>query len=410
MRAYYLFNKIQNSLLSAFIFASIFVLSSEVLDLFNHYIFDDNKIVNEFAILFNALLPYVFCYFITLYFSYKNRRLYVLWSLICLAVFNTASGYSSLFLGIVISLLLCLAYKNLDKTYALAITIIASAVFGVLLYFLSSYIENLQMNVAYFITRKGVITPAIFGALKNFYSLFDYNFFSELFYTKSYGGSVIINEELITGIKDLLQAGYKGELVSKFLSGQFYILYAIVGITLSLSDELKGAQKLVVIIIAISSVLSGNYCLFLIFIFFESWHLFISFLLVSALAYLSATLLDLQIGYLLNGGIIELLINLNKPVYALLGGLVFVAIGYFVSKYMVLKYGISDSLNIYYPTRYKKIIKALGGIVNIIKVYDCFVEVRNPKIINTFDLDCDINENIIKINNEAIIGLEEYIK
>ena len=412
MRAYYYFNRIQNSILTAFVISSVFIIISELLNIINYYVLENsNEVIKDFVELLIKIVPYIFCYFITQYYVNKNRRIYIFWSLLCLAVFHTAyCGNISYIVGVIIALLTCLAYNNFDKYTALIITPVASAIFGVLFAGLASYFSSNQMTLAYAISKKGIITSILFAVIKTILSLFGSNSFSELFFYKSYGGSIIIGDELITGVKDLFENGYSGPLISQLMSGNLFLLFAIIGVMLLLCDELKGAQKITFIVVSTCAVLSGNISLFLLFLFLESWHLLISFVLISALAYLSAAMLDLSIGYNLNGSIIEMIMNINKPVYAVLGGLVFVAIGYFVAKYNYLRFGISDSYNVYYPTKYNKIVNSFGGIVNIIKIDGDLVEVRNPKLINTFDLDCQIKENIVKTDSEEVKELGEYLK
>ena len=79
-------------------------------------------------------------------------------------------------------------------------------------------------------------------------------------------------------------------------------------------------------------------------------------------------------------------------------------------KYILLRFGISDIYNVYIPSRLNGIVDSLGGVGNIIRSKNNFIEVRNPALVNELYLDCDINENIIKSDNEMFIELTEYIK
>ena len=72
-----------------------------------------------------------------------------------------------------------------------------------------------------------------------------------------------------------------------------------------------------------------------------------------------------------------------------MGGVIFIALGYFVYKYCFEKYGISDCLNIYIPTRLNGVVKALGGIKNIVRFKGNDLEIRNPKLIDNLSLSCD---------------------
>ena len=89
--------------------------------------------------------------------------------------------------------------------------------------------------------------------------------------------------------------------------------------------------------------------------------------------------------------------------------IVFVAIGYFVSKYFYEKYGVSSCFNIYIPKRLRKTVSSLGGVQNIIRISNDLIEVRNPKLINEIDLKCEVKENQIKIDLNKISDLKEYL-
>ena len=147
----------------------------------------------------------------------------------------------------------------------------------------------------------------------------------------------------------------------------------------------------------------------MLFILLESPYLFLSLCAISALGYFCASIIKISAGFSFGGGIIEILFNADKYVYLITLGVVFIAIGYFVTKYFYEKYGISSLLNIYIPNKLKKTVSALGGIQNIIRFNDASIEVRNPKLVDVIQLDCEIKENNIKIKRSLIEDLKEYI-
>lgn len=411
MRAYNFFNKIHNSSLIAFIAGSICLAAAELLSLLGYYIGKGkNLLLNDFSSLLISIIPYIFCYFITQYFTNDMRWLKSFWSVLCLLAMKTAFGSDiSFFAGIAAALFCAFFFERFNKAVSFTVTAVTAVIMGVLLRYTFDFFSDAQMTVAYAVSNKGIISSVIFSIIKTALSLFGNTGFADLFFYKSYGGTAIIDNELITGIKDLFENGYSGELIADYCSGHFFLLFALVGVTLALADMLKGIQKICLIVTACCAVLSGNISLLLLFIFFESWHFYLSVILMSALSYISAVLLDIRAGYLFNGGIAELIINIDKPLYLIVGGLVFVAIGFFAAKYSALKFGISDSLNIYIPTRLNRLVNSLGGIVNIIKVDNDTVEVRNPKLVNNFEIDCEIRENLVKIDDEKITQLKEYL-
>ena len=186
-------------------------------------------------------------------------------------------------------------------------------------------------------------------------------------------------------------------------------MFTIIVITAALSGQLKSTGRLTLIITAVCSVLSGNIFPFLIFIFLESPFLFLSLVFINILAYVSAYVLDISVGYILNGSIIEMIIYFNNGVYLISVGVVFICIGYFVAKYVAEKHGISDCLNIYIPKKLRKLVENLGGIKNLIRFKDECLEVRNPKLVNTLELECEIKENIVSSRDENFMQLQDYV-
>ena len=406
-----MFNKIQNSSLVAFIVCSVFVFIAELLSLISLKTGDAaSAILNDFSNALIVLEPYIFCFFVTDYFTTQAKRVSAFWCVVCLFLFHTAYGGEMSFIaGLITALLFVYVFERFNKALCIILASLFAVIIGLLLRYISDYVGDAMMSIAYAVSGKGKLSAILFGMISTAFSLFDSDNFCNLFFYKSYGGTIVSGDEVITGIKDLVSSGYDGALIADYLSGHYFVIFALLGIVFALSDELKGSQKICLIAVSVLSLLSGNISLLILFLFLEGWHLFLAVLLIGALSFFTASLLDIRAPYLLNGGFIELLFNFDKPVYIFAGGLVFVAIGYFTAKYLLLKFGISDILNTYIPTKLNKLVKSLGGIVNIVKVTDEAVEVRNPKLVNNFDIDCEIRENLVQISNDNLENLREYI-
>lgn len=76
---------------------------------------------------------------------------------------------------------------------------------------------------------------------------------------------------------------------------------------------------------------------------------------------------------------------------------------------MFEKHGISDCCNVYIPTRLNGFVTALGGMSNIIRYKDGGIFVRNPKLVDTVSVECEIDENFIKTEDERLDELREYL-
>lgn len=411
MRAYSFFNKIHNSSLLAFIISSAFILIAELLQLLGYYIGDGADVVLlNFSQLLLKLVPYIFCYFITMYFTNGERWLKAFWAVICLCVFATASGIQiSFFAGIAAALMYSYFYEHFNKYISFSVTLISSVLVGLAMSYLGDVLKDLLMSTARFVSDKGIVTAVLFSVISTILSLFGSNSFNDLFYYKSYGGTMVKDDNVITGIKDLFENGYSGEQLADYMTGHYFMLFVILGVMLALADELKAVQKVCLLITMLCSFVSGNISLALLFIFIESPFLFILITIISAVCSVTSHLLDIRMGYLFSGGIAELFTSLDKPVYFFVCAVVFVAIGYFVTRYSNVRAGISDCFNTYIPTRFNHLLGALGGIANIIKISEDVAEVRNPKLVNTFDLKCEIRENLVKVEDEKLKELGEYL-
>lgn len=411
MRAYSFFNKIHNSSLLAFIISSAFIVIAELLQLLGYYIGDGADVVLlNFSQLLLKLVPYIFCYFITMYFTNGERWLKAFWAVICLCVFATASGIQiSFFAGIAAALMYSYFYEHFNKYISFSVTLISSVLVGLAMSYLGDVLKDLLMSTARFVSDKGIVTAVLFSVISTILSLFGSNSFNDLFYYKSYGGTMVKDDNVITGIKDLFENGYSGEQLADYMTGHYFMLFVILGVMLALADELKAVQKVCLLITMLCSFVSGNISLALLFIFIESPFLFILITIISAVCSVTSHLLDIRMGYLFSGGIAELFTSLDKPVYFFVCAVVFVAIGYFVTRYSNVRAGISDCFNTYIPTRFNHLLGALGGIANIIKISEDVAEVRNPKLVNTFDLKCEIRENLVKVEDEKLKELGEYL-
>lgn len=414
MKIYEKFNKMQTALIFPFIFGGVFIALSEILQLIGGLIGSENEIFfYNFANFFNRLLPYVFCYYISVLINEGKRWFNAFWCVLCLSLFITA--FNCIYdkqISYIISLLLVLyiyyLFKRLDRNIAIALSIAVSILLGIAYGYVYEYIHDFILQLCSIITGKGIISAILFAIFFTIFSLLGVSDFSDAVFYKSYGGSMLIDDAITTGVKDLFEAGYNGELVSMYLSGHYFFLFALLGIGIAMLSNIKGAQKKVLIFLVIGTLISGNPMLLLLFIFLESPFIFFSSILISVLGYAAAYVLELGIGYQLGGGIVEMLMYLNKPIYLIAGGIVFVAIGFFTFKYCYIKHGISDCYNIYIPTRLNSLVKALGGIKNIIKFKEDYVEVRNPKLIDSISFPCEIKENTVKSENGELNELKEY--
>lgn len=417
MRLFKAFNRLQTAMLLPFLICSVFVAVAEIMQLICIYTglaADAKNVLSGFSESLYALTGYVFCYYITLKLTNGKQAFKAFWSVMCFALLSTAAnsfvdGIPLFILGIFTGLLCSFSFNRFSMILALAVTVGTCVIIGILSGLVSDSWNNFIMELSGFISDKAYFSPVLFGVIDNIFSLLNVDTFREMIFNNSYGGSVLIGDEIVTGVKDMLKAGYSGKLISTYLSGHYFLLFSLSGISAALFFDLKGVQRYVLLGTAVCAVISGNLTFLLLFLFLESPYLFAAVLILSGGAYLAAYVIDLGMGYLAGGGITEMIIYSDKLVYLLAGGVVFVAIGYFVYKFVFEKHGISDCCNVYIPTRLNGFVTALGGMSNIIRYKDGGIFVRNPKLVDTVSVECEIDENFIKTEDERLDELREYL-
>ena len=380
MNSYKYLNKFKNTMLVALALSSVIALISQGLvyigEKFNNASFFDN-ISNTLI----SFIPLCFSFFITFYLSDGRKTYKAFFVLFCTFLFYSVFTQSQSFVfSLLISLLAYYCFKNLNLITGSLLILLCSVIFAVLFTYLYDYYKNLIMVISTFISNKGNLSSALFGLLNTVLSAFDVSSFSDMFYYKSFGSSTVIGTNVISGAINLFKNDISSNSVNMYLSGHSYLIF-----------------------------LFGNVNYFLFYIFIESPYMFFSICVMASLCYFSAAIIQISSGFIYGGGIFEILLNSDKYVYLITGSIVFVAIGYFVSKYFYEKYGVSSCFNIYIPKRLRKTVSSLGGVQNIIRISNDLIEVRNPKLINEIDLKCEVKENQIKIDLNKISDLKEYL-
>ena len=417
MRYFNLLNKLQSSLMVPFLISSLILALYEAFSLAD--IFFNGAFTVIFVNLSVALKSVVdisLCYFCVMMLTDGKRWAKAFLSIVFLICFKGAfSAISGLEISYIYALILGIffsfCYNKFSKYVAVIINFTVALLTGFAAGYFTDFFCGALQNFASVISGKGLLTSVVFGVVNMLFSIFDSSLFCDLFFYNNYGGAVLINESLVTGVVDLFSSGYNGELISQLLSGKFFLLFSLVGLCFALGERLKGIQRNTLIILTLSAVLSGNVSILLLFILLENILFIFPLALLSAISYLSASLLNIGEGYLSGGGFIEMLINLNERwVYLVGGGVVLVALGYFTGKYFIEKRGISDCMNIYIPSRLNGFVKKLGGIENIIRIKDSKIEVRNPQLVNLIEGSCEIKGNIVEADKNLTDDLEEYFK
>lgn len=366
-----------------------------------------------FADEFQHIVPFFFAFFIPYKLCGKKSTRKALWSFICFALYSSAynavsSQRATVFSGILAGLLFAYIFNSLKRVYPWTVTAFLALVLGVACGYLYDVYENVLIYILNVIGSRGSVTSFLFGFLNNIFELISPDF-KFLVYEKSYGGALFLEGFVVTGAKNIYAASSGATAVSTFLSGRFVQLFSVPGIALAVSEILKGRKKKGFIALAVCCFLSGNTSLLYLYILLESPFLFLAGAFIAGVSYLAASLLDFSAGFEFSGGFAELILNLGSNILLPVVGIVITVLSYFVFRYCIVKYDVSESENLYIPQRLKNVVEELGGIHNIIRLRENGVEVRNIKKVNTLKLEGELKENIFVTDDPEVVALGEYL-
>ncbi len=411
MRSYKYLNKVQNAMPLSFLFCSVIFLIKYLLG-FLAAKFPDFETI-DFGNLeksFSSVIPYVFCFFLSYSLLKGKKSIKAFVCTFVLFIFYSFFDSSKSYLFVLIFCLFAyFCYEKFDFYISTVILTFASIIFGILSNILYDKYIDIIMSLSSIISNKGYFTSSSFGFINTFLSAFDINDFEKMFYYKSYGFVKVIDSSVVTGAVNIFKSNIISKGTSVFLSGHYYRLFLLFGVYGVLITKLKGISKITLTVLFATMLLSGNVSLFLLFILLENPYLFIGICVVSSLAYFCADIVNLGMGFIYGGSIVEMFAYINKPVYLFSIGIVFIALGYFLTRYFWERFGFSSQENVYIPKRLKNVVNDLGCVSNILKINSDCIEVRNPKLINSINLDCEIKENKIKLDKSLIDDLKEYI-
>ncbi len=411
MRSYKYFNKIQNSSSISLLICSLLFVIGYFFDFLSDK-FNQSQVIrfDDLSSAVKNIIPYVFCFFLSYSILKGKKSIKAFICTFCLYIFYSAfSERESIIFAIIIPLIAYFCFEKFDFYLSSVLILTVSVIFAVLFNVIYDYYLDIVMLISGGVSNKGVFSSSSFGLINTFLSAFDIKEFQNMFYFKSFGTGTVIDNSVISGAVNLFKSNIISKSVSSFLSGRYYLLFLLSGVFSILLTKVKGISKITLTALFICMLLSGNIGFILLFIFLENVYLFLSVCVLSSLCYLCADIVNLGIGFTLNGSVFEMFAYINKPVYLFSIGIVFFSLGYFVSRYFWEKVGISSAVNVYIPKRLKESVSKLGGVSNILRINELEIEVRNPKMVDTINFDCEVKENKIIVEKSLIDNLKEYL-
>ena len=281
MRSFKYLNRLQTAVLVPFVIGAICISVSEVFSLAAPLLRENYEIlIYNLSKMFSRIIPYTFAYFLVSFSENAKRGLKSFWTVICLIVFVTCANSvtdisARLFFAFAIGLFCIFCFRKFNMITALTVAFFSAAIFGILIGYINDYWKNAIMVYSQFISEKGIVSSVLFGISDMFLSVFGDNTLQRLFFFNSFGGSLFIDGNIVTGVKDLFSSGYGGDYLSLYMSGHYLMLFAFLGMSLELIGELKATQKTVLILLCLCTVISGDFSLILFYFLLESPFLFL---------------------------------------------------------------------------------------------------------------------------------------
>lgn len=250
---------------------------------------------------------------------------------------------------------------------------------------------------------------ALFGLFDNLYLMLFGTQFRDIVLTKSYSTAQIVGGNIVSGALNVFKATVKNPTVSTsyFLSGKYFLnIFVTVGAYLAFVKKMDLREQVAFSSAALIAILFGKTELFLIYIICFNPISYFEYLAIAFVSYLTASFLDLRLGYSENGSLIELFKYSNNMLYFIIAGTVLAALTYFLFRIVITKYDFESKMIL--PRVTNKLVKALGGDENIIKVENGSVIVSNPNLIDVLKVDCEIHENTVTLYYDDYLLLKEY--
>lgn len=319
--------------------------------------------------------------------------------------FSFASYHFSLLFIVCASFLLSYFVQKFDVLPGYLSCLVICVTLGLILGSLYYIFDSLINMTADTVTGNG----ALFALFDNIYLMLFGTQFRDIVLTKSYSAAQIVDNNIVSGALNLFKVTVKNPTVSTsyFLSGKYFLnIFVTVGAYLAFVKKMDLREQIAFSSAASVAILFGKTELFLIYILCFNPISYFTYLAMAFVSYLTASFLDLKLGYLENGSVIELFKYSNNLLYFVISGIVLAVLTYFLFKIVITKYDFASKKIL--PRATNKLVKALGGDENIIKAEKGTVIVSNPNLIDILKVDCEIHENAVTLYYDDYLLLKEY--
>lgn len=388
-----------------FIFVASFLLIVNFIHLFPIKAFDEIYAYSEsnLELFFGMGAVFFVCYYIN---NSKKAIASAMAYVLGDSVFYSLSNeHFSLLFSIVVAFLFSAIIKNMDLIYSYLLLLMINVIFAIILGVSYDYLYSSLKSFCSFMDNK----ESLFGVVNNLYSLLFSDSFGDLFYTKDYSSATMIGEKLVAGVKNVFIADSKNpaSAVAVFMTGKYIVnIFVTLGVFVALYSHFDNVELSAFSLLVILSLVFGDIKLLSLFVLVFNPMLYVGFLAMIFVSYLLPALLDIRIGFVDNGSIIELFKYGNNFGYVLLSGIVIGVMTYFLFQMIISKFDIQKRKIL--PKEVRRIVNALGGEKNIQKITKDKLIVKNPNLINVLTLDCDIMQNEVTLHYGELELLKQF--
>lgn len=388
-----------------FIFLSFFLIAINIISLLpvaqlhDVYLLSQNNLEFFFGLL---------CVYFVSYYNNGGKRsiiasfCYVLGDSVLYALYGE---HFSLVFSVIIAFAFSAVIKNMDILYSFLLLMLISVVFAVIIGLAYDYLISWLRAFCGFMKNKELL----FGITNNAYSIFFSDSFGEMFYSKDYSASTVVNNQIVAGVKEIFKADPSSPIedVKVFLTGKYFVnIFVSIGALISLYSKMDGKKLSAFVLLCAVSILFGDVKLLSLFLLLFNPIIYLAYLFMVFASYLLPVLLDIKIGFYNNGSVIELFKYGQRWFFFLITGFVIAVMTYFLFQIVISKFDIEKKKLL--PKEVKKIVVALGGEDNIERIKTDKLYVKNPNLIDVIKLDCDINGNEITLHYGDFEMIKEY--
>lgn len=312
-------------------------------------------------------------------------------------------GYS-IIVCVALSLTASFIYSRLELFYANACSVLLAVLLAIAFGVLYPAFYDILLFFTSFVAKR----PAFFGAISNLYSVLVSDSMSDLVYHTDYSISQLVNNEIVTGAVDVFSLSDTAPAVTaQYLTGKYFSSMLLpLGLFFALFSKLDEEKQLPYICITFLSFVTGDMRLLSVFLLLYNPFVYLGYLLCIFVSYTVSRFADLRIGFVDDGSAVELIKYCHSWIYFLVIGGVLAILMYFVTQLMLSKFDFNRQRLL--PRDVRRIVSALGGEDNILRVRNGKVYVANPNLIDILRLDCDIHENEITLISNDLERLTEY--